>query len=336
MMCHEARESFSALLDEALTLEERALFDAHLGDCADCRRDLERFRKTVALLHAVERGRAPVGFVDRVLAAAYPDPWYRRLLRRLFVPLPVKLPLEVAALVLVAATAVYVFQRPPEVQQWAHQETSTLPAAPPVEPPPPPARPVPRAGAPAPPSGSEGRATGPRKVAPESPDAGGVGSPVPAPRQETPTPPTAQETDAPRPPASLPLAKAPAVGVAPTTTVERYKDAEEEKSAGARDPARLRATPRLLLPPDVGGRLAVTDREAAHRALAELVARLGGTQLASHADPDAPNVVVVEVLVSRAAYAQLAAGLVRIGRWLPERQPPQLPPHVRVAVSITD
>jgi hypothetical protein len=122
MTCHDARELFSDWTDEALTAEDRARVAAHLAECADCRKELERFRATVALLNRMERPRAPVGFVDRVLAARQPAPWYRRLFRRLFLPLSVKLPAEAAALLLVAVLAVYVFQRTPEFQQMAGQK----------------------------------------------------------------------------------------------------------------------------------------------------------------------------------------------------------------------
>jgi len=101
MTCHEARELFSALIDDALGGEERAVLDAHLATCADCGRELQRFRDTVALLRAVEPARAPAGFVDRVLQTARPASWPQRLLRALFLPWPVKLPVEAAAVVLV-------------------------------------------------------------------------------------------------------------------------------------------------------------------------------------------------------------------------------------------
>src|SRR5206468_6792200 len=124
MTCHDARELFSDWMDEALTAEDRAEVDAHLVGCADCRKELERLTATIALLHRMDRPRAPVGFVDRVLARTSPAPWYERFYKRLFVPLSVKLPAEAAALLLVAGLAVYVFQRTPELQQAARREAA--------------------------------------------------------------------------------------------------------------------------------------------------------------------------------------------------------------------
>jgi hypothetical protein len=126
MNCHEAREQFSALIDEALDADERAALEAHLATCADCRRELQRFRDTVSLMRAAAPARAPAGFVDRVLEAASPRPWPQRLLHGLFLPWPVKLPMEAAALVLVAVGVALVYRGSPELQQSARQE----PAAP--------------------------------------------------------------------------------------------------------------------------------------------------------------------------------------------------------------
>ena len=86
MTCHETRELFSALVDDALDARERSALDAHLVGCADCRRELDRFQRTVALVQALPAERAPAGFVDGVIGRAQPAPWPTRLLRGLFVP----------------------------------------------------------------------------------------------------------------------------------------------------------------------------------------------------------------------------------------------------------
>ena len=123
MNYHETRDWLSPYVDEALSVDERARIDAHLQDCSECRGELDRFRQTLTLLHRLDPPRAPVGFVDRVLAQARPLPWYRRWLARVFLPLPVKLPIEAAALVMLSIGAVYLFQRTPELRQAAREET---------------------------------------------------------------------------------------------------------------------------------------------------------------------------------------------------------------------
>ena len=137
MSCADNRLLHSALLDGELAPAERAQVEAHLATCADCTAELAALARTLGMLHALPAARAPLGFVDRVLEAARPLPWHRRVGRRLFQALRVKLPLEAAAVVLVALGAVYVFQNTPELQQAARQEQPAsvpVPVAPPATP----------------------------------------------------------------------------------------------------------------------------------------------------------------------------------------------------------
>ena len=124
MTCHDARELFSALIDEMLTREERADVYGHLATCAECRRELAAIERTVALVRGATPVRAPAGFVDRVIAAARPTPWYVRAARAALLPWPVKLPLSVAAVVLVTGLAVLMFRGSQQQQRAARYETT--------------------------------------------------------------------------------------------------------------------------------------------------------------------------------------------------------------------
>ena len=114
MTCDEARALFSARADDAITPDEVTRLDTHLGGCAECRAEWARFARTISLVRGIEPARAPVGFVDRVLQAARPEPWPLRLVRHVFMPMRVKLPVEAAAVMLIAGLAVMIFQRSPE------------------------------------------------------------------------------------------------------------------------------------------------------------------------------------------------------------------------------
>jgi anti-sigma factor RsiW len=175
MTCHDVREQLSALLDEALSVAERSALEAHLATCAECRRELEQLRGTVALLGRLGPAHAPAGFVDRVVSEAYRPSRFRRFFDALFRPLRVKLPLEVAAVVLVGLSALYVYERTPEVRPLARPEMPVPP---------------PSAAAPAPAAGTVGETSELRaKVAPAEPDSA---------RQETaPAPPPVVTSPAP-------------------------------------------------------------------------------------------------------------------------------------------
>src|SRR5262249_28853545 len=138
MTCDQARERFGEWVDETLPLDDHAALAAHLAQCAECPRELDRFAGAIGLLHALGRPRAPAGFVDRLLQSARPTPSYHRLFERLFVPFRVKIPAEAPAIVLIAGLALFLFERTPELEQAARPEESRgavhAPAPPPAAP----------------------------------------------------------------------------------------------------------------------------------------------------------------------------------------------------------
>jgi hypothetical protein len=247
MTCHEARERFSALVDDTATAEERARCEAHLAGCADCRRELQGFRQTVALLRSLEPARAPLGFVERVTAAARPAPRSRRFLERVFLPLPLKLPMEAAAIVMVAVLVGYVFRHTPDLERAARFDAPPTPPprvlapSPPPEPSAPPSAAPPRVSVPepgpAPSPAPAAPAIAPRVAAPEP-------RPAPAPEPATPSPAAAprvagaERSSAPparllapapaparRAPAPMPPPGEPALAAKPGAKTEARKDA---------------------------------------------------------------------------------------------------------------
>ena len=396
MTCDEARDRFSAVLDDALAADERARVEAHLEGCAECRRELLQLRRTVALVRTLGPARAPAGFVDRVLAAARPVPWYRRALRWLFWPLPVKLPLEAAALVMVGVTALYVYQRSPELQEAARVEApvASRPVAPAAPPPATPRAATPPAvataptpapsPAPTPPSAPPGSSVSPPAESEAAPPQASPpsGEPKTGKREEPQLFGAAKEAspsadyrkdaagrDADRsPPPAAPAPKS--EGEASATLRGTLQPSTAESGAGAvaakpeagakwqasEEAARAKAAPEAAAPaapetsraaqarpslavappPDVSGRLAVRDRDAALRALGELAGRLGATQVSRPPAPGRQSAEGVDMVVPRGAYAALVDGLTRIGEWRPDREPAELPGEVRVTVRFAD
>jgi hypothetical protein len=341
---HETRDWLSPYLDEALSADERARIDAHLQDCTECRGELDRFRQTLTLLHWLDPPRAPVGFVERVLAQAQPLPWYRRWLARVFLPLPVKLPIEAAALVMLSIGAVYLFQRTPELRQAAREETPQATVRPETRTSPPPASSPEgfraRSAERGPQAESEADKPKPqRKVA-------GVKPPLPSsepvkPSESVPAPSVQAEAKkeeqaagnvaAPR---SADL-KAPAAPSPASPPAQNRADVSKERAQDAASPL-LRpsgAAKSALGTAIVAGRLAVKDREAAEQALSDLLSRLKATELSRRRDSAG---LVVEVLVPKDAYPELTRGLARIGSWTLEAEPAELPAQVPMRLRLLE
>jgi hypothetical protein len=330
MTCHDARELFSAHLDDALPASERVALDAHLVGCAECRRELERLRGTVALLHAVEPARAPAGFVDRVLAAARPAPWYRRLARAVLLPWRVKLPLEAAAIVLVGVAVALVWrtpemQRTPRVAAPTGVSETPLRDVQPAMPPPPAAAPA-RPATPSPLAQSELPRVAAQPAPAAEPKARNKAAEVEAPKSlYAPAPTGPREESAPKRDAEERV-----LGIRRTLPGARPPDV---KSAPGDFPTVAKTAP--FAPPraDIAGRLAVGNRDAAERALTQLLARVGGRELGRRA---APGGAVVDLALPRAAFPDFVRGLEAIGRWQPGEVPAELPSEVRVEVRIGD
>jgi hypothetical protein len=361
--CQEIRDLFSARADDALTAEERAALDAHLRTCADCAREWQRFAVTVSLLRAAEPARAPAGFVDRVLAAR-PQPWYRRLVRTILVPWPVKLPLEAAAVVLVAGLAVVIVQRS-DLQQAAFAPETPVtvrglesPGAPPPAPVAPPAARQESAplGASAD-SSSEGTARGQGLGLPKERRAKSTTSDPAEPLSDS----RADQSDRERtePPMMGLEPSRGAAGTAAPAAPEAKREAAAERPArhapvpGSPRSSQGAALERYAPPPasavpgqqsvqveglglrrdalitaagQVEARLAAPDRAVAEREIRVLIARLGGVVTARGES--------LEIVVPRDAWDELAGEMARIGTLRIDRRPPDLPSAVRMTLRL--
>jgi hypothetical protein len=353
--CQETRDLFSARADDALTAEERARLDAHLAACADCAREWRRFEGTVGLLRAVEPARAPVGFVDRVLAAR-PQPWYRRLARGLLVPWPVKLPLQAAAVLLVAGLAVVIFQRSPDLRQAARAPAAPAPDAAPAPPPTTPFTATPAAPAPGPepPAGTREEPSATGRVSVRSTDDVSAPKETRAKSSATTDGPASlqdsrqQESDlrAERERAAPARPSNPgAVAVAPPAVEEPKREAYQERLAkespdtppspaaaaprvgqAAGQPEALRRDQRVAAVAHAEARLATPDRAAAEREIRAVVARLGGVVTSA---PES-----LEIVVPGPAWTDLARELGRLGTLRIDRRPDALPGPLRVTVRL--
>jgi hypothetical protein len=239
---------------------------------------------------------------------------------------------------MVALLAVYVFERTPALQQAAREETART--APGAE----------LAGKPVQREVAEERqaVTAPRQLAERRddvksreflPSAPAAPSPTSAPAVAPSAAPPAAAT-APAPvPAAPPAAKteAPSENIAASGArpeVEARQKALERAAESARAPSASRLAAKRAQPSaDVIARVAVKDRDAAERELAQLIARVGGRETDRRRDADA---TIVEALIPQARYAEFSSGLVQIGPWQVEGERGDLPAQIRVILRLSE
>jgi putative zinc finger protein len=332
--CRDAREWLSDLLDDALEPDRRRDVEAHLAGCAECRVELDRLRATVTALREVEPARAPAGFVDRVLQRAYPVPWYRRLGARLFLPLSIKLPVEAAAIVVIAGLAMLVWERSPELRSAARREpvmpaapstaqTTTETPAPPVSTSPPGRSP--RALLKQPPRSS------PTTVVAETPapprESTGSGPPASERKPETKLEARAEREAREEPALKLPASPAPAAPAAGQSDRAEIRPRSASSSV-------QRLTAKAAPPSEFAGRLIVRDRDVAAAAVGTLLTTLGGQETGRRED-DADT--VLDVQIPEARYDDLIRGLNRLG-WLTTSGRPNVlpldPPQMRLTIRL--
>ncbi len=109
--------------------------------------------------------------------------------------------------------------------------------------------------------------------------------------------------------------------------------APESPPSGALSGAKSRTASRFMRASDASGRLVVPAREPAEVALDALLSRVGATRVARRVEgPE--GLVLIDVVVPAARYAELLEGLGRLGRWTVEHESKTLPVQVRVEIAV--
>lgn len=118
MTCHEINSLLPGYLEGVLSPEEKKNLEDHLVSCPLCRRDLENLRGAVDLVKGLPEVEPPPFFEQRIMARVREEARRKKgVLRMLFFPLPVKIPIQAMATILIAVLAFYVFQKSqPEIR----------------------------------------------------------------------------------------------------------------------------------------------------------------------------------------------------------------------------
>ena len=106
MECAKIRDLLSEYIDGALDAQTKALIDAHLRICPKCSEELASLKTLIRELGSVESFKAPDDFLEKLHERLEPRFSFQKIVRLLFVPGRVKIPLEFAT---ATAMAVLIF-----------------------------------------------------------------------------------------------------------------------------------------------------------------------------------------------------------------------------------
>ncbi|MBW2064728.1 MAG: zf-HC2 domain-containing protein [Deltaproteobacteria bacterium] len=109
MECEAIRQYLSEYVDGALDDETRTLVDKHLPGCKGCREELEALKSLVSELGSIESVEPPEDFLDQLHARMDRPSCLSRIMRKLFVPMRIKIPLELAGAVAVLVLVFSIF-----------------------------------------------------------------------------------------------------------------------------------------------------------------------------------------------------------------------------------
>lgn len=111
MDCSDIQEKLSAYIEGIISSEEKALIEEHLKSCQKCSESLADLRKTMEYVKNLEEIEPPAWLTQKVMARVRSEVKPKKgIFQRLFYPLHVKLPIEIAATIAIAITTIYIFK----------------------------------------------------------------------------------------------------------------------------------------------------------------------------------------------------------------------------------
>jgi hypothetical protein len=108
MNCADVRELLSEYVDGMLGAAPASAVEEHTARCPECRDTLESMSRITTHMNRMEPVDTPDGFLGRVNARIDQRSSFQNLTRRLFVPMRVKLPLELAGVAAAVFLILYV------------------------------------------------------------------------------------------------------------------------------------------------------------------------------------------------------------------------------------
>ena len=109
MECALIQERLSEYIDGTLDANDRAAVENHISTCKTCKEDLASLTEMVEELHAMDPVKAPADFLEKIHERMDSRFSLDRIIRKLFIPFRIKIPLELAAAATITILVFFVF-----------------------------------------------------------------------------------------------------------------------------------------------------------------------------------------------------------------------------------
>jgi hypothetical protein len=131
MECKDIQKRLSAYIEKAVSPQQKAVIDKHLKGCRKCRQALADLKKTIKYVQKLEEVEPPAWLVQKVMARVRAEAEEKPgIVKRLFYPIHIKLPLEAIAVIFIAVGTLYIFKALQPQMQLARIPTETKEMAP--------------------------------------------------------------------------------------------------------------------------------------------------------------------------------------------------------------
>ncbi len=109
MECAGIRELLSEYIDGTLDAQARAAVEKHISICERCKEELASLSAMVEELGSLEEVKAPADFLEKIHERMEPRFGFDWIVRKLFLPIRIKIPLELAAVATITILVFFVF-----------------------------------------------------------------------------------------------------------------------------------------------------------------------------------------------------------------------------------
>jgi len=110
MECARVKELLSEYLDNALDVQTKALVEEHLSTCKVCSEELASSKAYTEQLGTLKAVKAPEDFLEKVHARLKQRFEFERIMRKVFVPVRIKVPLQLVAVAAMLFLVISVFK----------------------------------------------------------------------------------------------------------------------------------------------------------------------------------------------------------------------------------
>ena len=96
MECTKIKELLSEYIDQSLDIKTNEIVKEHLSSCKICSKELAVLENCISNVSSLKQVLAPVDFLQKVHQRIERRFEFERIMRKLFVPAKIKIPLEFA------------------------------------------------------------------------------------------------------------------------------------------------------------------------------------------------------------------------------------------------